>query len=239
MVAIRKWHLITKLDDVDTREFDVYQRERVIVPTPIQDTEHIEIKGRHSSLTKKLGFKDVELPIDFYFYENTSFKKAYRIAKMQFFNAKTLKFSDDDSVFYKIKSITIEDALNDVLEIGEFTVNFRLDPFQYEVADSNRTITDRTVIENEGYESEPIITAHVEGTGRIYINDQEIVIQDINGSIIIDSELMNAYRNNNGIITNLNDHMVGDFPILVHGDNVIELDGDIESLEVNPRWRWV
>lgn len=239
VVAIRRSSISTYLDNVDTREYDIIQRERVVVPTPVQETEHVEIKGRHSSLTKKAGFKDVELPVDFYFYENTSFKKAYRIAKMKFFNARTLKFSDDDSVFYNIKSIVIEDALNDVLELGEFTVLFRLAPFQYEVADSTKLITKRTALENEGYESEPIITAHAEGTGKIYINDQEITIKDVNGSIIIDSELMNAYRNDGGIITNLNDHMIGDFPILKHGDNVIEFDGDITELEVDPRWRWV
>ncbi|GGN59300.1 phage tail protein [Oceanobacillus indicireducens] len=239
MVTIRNWNLITNLDGEDTRKFDVYQRERVVVPTPEQETEHIEIKGRHSSLTKKGAFKDIELPIEFFFYENTSFKAAFRIAKMKFFNAKTLGFNDDESVFYKIKSVKIDDAINDVLEMGEFTVIFRLDPFQYEIADSSRTITGRTTLNNPGYESQPIIIATVAGTGKIYINDQVITIQDVNGTIIIDSELMNAYRNNNGIITNLNNHMIGDFPVLGHGSNVINFDGDIESLEINPRWRWV
>ena len=239
MVEIKQWNLITKLDGVDTREFEIYQRERVVIPTPEQDTEHIEIKGRHSSLTKKDGFKDIELSIPFIFYENTSFKAAFRMAKMKFFNAKTLSLNDDDSVFYKIKSISIDDAINDVLEMGEFTVNFRLDPFQYEVADSGQTITDRTIFNNPGYESAPIITAHVAGTGKVYINEQVITIQNINGTIIIDSELMNAYRNASGIITNLNKNMIGDFPVLKYGTNVIDFYGDITKLEVNPRWRWV
>lgn len=239
VVTIRQSRIATYLDNVDTRTFDIYQRERVVVPTPQEEIEHIEIKGRHGSLTKKHGFKDILLPVDFFFYENTSFKAAFRIAKMKFFNAKTLSFIDDDSVFYKIKSVRIDDALNDILEMGEFTVQFRLDPFQYEIADSSRTITSRTTLTNPGYQSQPIITAQVAGTGRIYVNGQEIVIQNINGFIIIDSELMNAYRNASGIITNLNNHMVGDFPVLEHGQNVIEFEGDISSLEINPRWRWV
>ncbi|MCM3396781.1 phage tail protein [Oceanobacillus profundus] len=239
MVEIRQSSIATFLDNVDTREFNIYQRERVVIPTPEEDNEHIEIKGRHGSLTKKNGFKDIELPIDFYFYEKASFKVTFRHAKVKFFNAKTLMLNDDDSVFYKIKSVVIDNALNDVLEVGEFTVNFRLDPFQYELSDSAKTITAQRTLSNPGYESEPIITAHVAGTGKIYINNVPITIQNINGTIIIDSELMNAYGNNNGIITNLNNHMIGDFPVFKHGSNVIYFDGAISKLEVNPRWRWV
>ena len=238
MVEIRQSSIATFLDNVDTREFDIYQRERVVIPTPEEDNEHIEIKGRHGSLTKKNGFKDIELPIDFYFYEKASFKVAFRHAKVKFFNAKTLMLNDDDSVFYKIKSVVIDNALNDVLEVGEFTVEFTLAPFQYET-NPTQTITGRTPLTNQGYESEPLITVHCSGTGKLYVNGVPITIQNINGTIIIDSELMNAYRNNSGIITNLNNHMIGDFPVFRHGSNVIDFDGAITKLEVNPRWRWV
>ncbi|MDO6448083.1 phage tail protein [Oceanobacillus profundus] len=238
MVEIRQSSIATFLDNVDTREFNIYQRERVVIPTPEEDNEHIEIKGRHGSLTKKNGFKDIELPIDFYFYEKASFKVAFRHAKIKFFNATTLMLNDDDFVYYKIKSVSINDALNDVLELGEFTVVFRLDPFQYET-NPTKTITDRTTLTNHGYESEPIITVHCSGVGKLYINNIPITIQNINGTIIIDSELMNAYGNSSGIITNLNNHMIGDFPVFKHGSNVIDFDGAITKLEVNPRWRWV
>ncbi len=227
------------IDGVNTRDYNVKPRTRIEIPTPDQDIEFIQIKGRHGALTKKYGYIDILLPVDFYIFGNEPFKKIYRKAKQKMMNAKTLMLKDDDTVFYKIKSVSFSNALNPNIEAGEFTVNFTLSPFQYEIADSTRTITARTTLTNPGYRSQPIITAEVAGTGRIYINDQEIVIQNVNGPIIIDSELMNAYGNNNGIITNLNNHMIGDFPIFEHGDNVVEFDGDISSLEIDPRWRWV
>lgn len=231
---------VTKINGVDTRVYDIYQRERIDIPSPEQDVELIEIRGRHGALTKKNGFKDITLPVEFIFYEKgKSFKKAFNSFKLLVMNAKKLTVNNEEDLYYKVKFVEIEDAINVRGDVGEFTVNFTLDPFQYETVDSSQTITSRTTINNEGYESQPIITAHMSGTGKIYINDQEITIQNINGTIIIDSELMNAYRNNNGINENLNHHMIGDFPILKHGENVIDFDGDITKLEINPRWRWV
>ncbi|MCF3941564.1 phage tail protein [Oceanobacillus alkalisoli] len=227
------------LDGVNTKEFNVKPKSRIEIPTPEQDTEHVEIRGRNGSLTKKYGYKDTILPVEFYIFQGGSFKDVFREAKLKMINSKTFLLTDDKNIYYKVKSVSIDNAINPQDNLGEFTVIFRLDPFQYKVADSTRTITSRTTLNNPGYESQPIITATVAGTGKIYINDQVITIQNINGTIIIDSELMNAYRNSSGIITNLNNHMIGDFPILEHGNNVINFDGDISRLIIDPRWRWV
>ena len=227
-----------KINDVYTDEYGISPKGRVEVPTPEQDVVHTEVKGRHGSLTKKYGFKDILLPVHFTMY-GESFKKIFREVKMKLLDAKTLVFDDDDEVHYKVKNVQIVTAENLIKKFGEFTVMFTLAPFQYELNDSTKTITGRTMLSNQGYESEPLITVHCAGTGKLYVNNVPITIQNINGTIIIDSELMNAYSNNNGIITNLNNHMIGDFPVFKHGSNVIYFDGGITKLEVNPRWRWV
>ncbi|GIN71244.1 hypothetical protein J14TS2_17190 [Bacillus sp. J14TS2] len=227
------------INDVSVEKYDLSVADRPPIPTAEQDVEYKEIKGRHGSLTKKYGFKDIPYPITFNFLEDTSFKPAFRKAKMMFFYGKKLSFSDDPGIYYKIKSLSIEEAENVILEYGKFTVNFVLAPFEFEEESQPITITAQTVLNNEGYESEPYIKAYVEGTGKFYINDQVVTIQNINGTIEIDSEMKNAYRKADGYITNLNNHMIGDFPVLDHGENVIKFDGDITKLEINPRWRWV
>lgn len=229
---------IVYINGIDTANQGIYPIGRVPVPTPEQDIEHIEIKGRNGSLTKKYGYKDIPYPLEFYITEKSSFKQAFRLAKLFLLQAKTLSFSDDSDVHYRVKSIRIDTAENIILKYGRFVVEFTLAPFQYE-NNPIQTITSRTTLTNPGYESDPVITVHCAGTGKLYVNNVPITIQNINGTIIIDSELMNAYRNSSGIITNLNNHMIGDFPVLKHGSNVIEFDGDITKLEVNPRWRWV
>ena len=226
-----------KINGVYTDEYKVKPKNRIEVPTPEQDTEQISIKGRHGSLTKKYGFKDIPLSVHFTIHHE-AFKKTFRKAKMYLFNAKTLVFDDDNEVHYKVKSVQIETAENLVERFGEFTVMFTLDPFQYET-NPIQTITGQTTLNNLGYESEPYIKCYIAGTGNIYIGDQEITIKDVNGMIEIDSTMMNAYRNENGLITNLNNKMIGYFPVLAEGNNVISFDGDITKLEINPRWRWI
>lgn len=226
-----------KINGVYTDEYKVKPKNRIEVPTPEQDVEHKEIRGRNGSLTRKYGFKDILLPVHFTIHQE-SFKKTFRKAKMYLFNAKTLVFDDDNEVHYKVKSVQIETAENLVERFGEFTVIFTLDPFQYET-NPIQTITSPTTLNNQGYESEPYIKCFVSGTGKIYIGEQTITINGVNGTIEIDSTMMNAYRNENGLITNLNSKMIGDFPVLVSGSNVIKFDGDITKLEINPRWRWI
>lgn len=227
-----------KINNVYTDEYGFKPKGRIEVPTPEQHVEHIEIKGRNGTLTKKYGYKNIVLPVHFTVLSD-NFKKTFRKAKMYLLNAKTLIFDDDNEVFYKVKSVRIETAENYVLQFGEFTVNFTLDPFQYEVNNPVQTITSQTTIINEGYEALPIITAHVAGTGNIYVNEQNVTIQNINGTITIDSEMQNAYRVSGGYVTNLNSHMIGNFPVLQHGDNVIEFDGGISKLEIVCNRRWV
>ena len=227
-----------RINGLYTDEYGIRPKERIEVPTAERDVEHIEIRGRHGSLTKVYGYKDIQLLVRFYMIDKDNFKPIFRKAKMNLLNAKKLIFDDDNEIFYKVKSVRIDAAENIIKTFGEFDVEFILAPFQFEESEPI-TITQETTLTNEGYESEPYIKAHATGTGKLYINGQIVTIKDINGFIEIDSELMNAYRKADGYITNLNNHMIGDFPVLSHGKNVIKFDGDITKLEINPRWRWV
>lgn len=230
-----------KLNGAYTDEFGIVAQGRYELPTGEQDIEFIDIKGRDGELTKKYGFKNILLSVVFSIQDKgkqSSFKSIFRKAKAYVLNAKTFQVDDDDEVYYKIKAVQIDDAENRIKEFGEFTVNFTLDPFAYEINNPVQTITSQTTINNLGYESQPIMTVHCAGTGNVYVNDIPITIKDINGTITIDSEMMNAYRKGTSI-TNLNNHMVGDFPVLRHGNNVISFDGDISKIELIKNWRWV
>lgn len=229
-----------KINGVLTDDKGVYPKGRYEVPTAEEDIEFIEIKGRDGELTKKYGYKNIPFPVTFYM-RSDSFKTAFRKAKPFILNAKTIQVDDDDEVFYKVKSVKINPAENTMRTFGEFEVEFILDPYMYEIKNDPITLTNRRTIYNDGHKTLPIITAQVGGTGKIYINDQEITIRNVNGSITIDSMMKNAYRKSPAglIAENMNKHMIGHFPVLEHGDNVIKFEGDIERLELlcNKRWR--
>lgn len=227
-----------KINDVYTDEHGIYPKGRYEVPTAEKDIEFVYIKGRDGELTKEYGYKNIPFSVTFYI-KAESFKKTFRKAKPFLLNTKTIQVDDDDDVFYKVKSVKVNPADNTFETFGEFVVDFVLDPFQYELDNEPITITSQQTITNEGYKAEPILTVHCSGTGNIYINEQKVTIQNINGTITIDSEMQNAYRIAGGYVTNLNSHMIGKFPVLEHGDNVISFDGDISKIELIKNWRWV
>lgn len=231
------------IDGVTSDSFGVYVKDRPPVPTAERDVEHIEVRGRDGSLTKIYGYKDVVYTITLHMYEDgeQAFMPSFRAIKQRVINAKTLAFSDDLDVYRKVKHVSILEAYNPTKEFGRFDVVFTLDPFNYEVDNDWLSVSKGMTIDNEGYVAMPIIEAQASGIGHLFINEQEIVINDINGSITIDSESQNAYRKSSaGAITeNLNKHMIGEFPIIQTGKNVIDYSGALSNVKIKLNKRWL
>ena len=92
---------------------------------------------------------------------------------------------------------------------------------------------------NEGLEdSKPMMVLHGSGTVGISVNGAHIfdyTFPDGESEVVIDSELQDAYLGD--VLKNRN--MNGEFPVLVAGTNIIEWSGDVESIEILPRSRWL
>ncbi|MED2324996.1 phage tail protein, partial [Bacillus thuringiensis] len=182
---------------------------RPVIPTAKQKVEHIEIPGRHGSLTKKGAYENVSFKVKFNMLERENIKPFIRRAKPWLLQGKTLFFTDDD-VYRKIKHVEMGDIITEIEEHGEFEVDFTLDPFEY-TEDVNLKLTKPGVIYNPGtIESDPKFWIVGNGTFRITINDVSFQIKDVNGSVVIDSEILEAYTDT----ISMNNKMVGQFPIL-------------------------
>ncbi|WP_144519063.1 phage tail domain-containing protein [Bacillus thuringiensis] len=206
---------------------------RPVIPTAKQKVEHIEIPGRHGSLTKKGAYENVSFKVKFNMLERENIKPFIRRAKPWLLQGKTLFFTDDD-VHRKIKHVEMGDITTEIEEHGEFEVDFTLDPFEY-TEDVNLKLTSPGVIYNPGtIESDPKFWIVGNGTFRITINDVSFQIKDVNGSVVIDSEILEAYTDT----ISMNHKMVGQFPILGVGENTIEWSGAIQFMEIRPRWRY-
>ncbi|PQQ43938.1 distal tail protein Dit [Bacillus thuringiensis] len=221
------------IDNQLASDYGICMVERPVIPTAEQEVEHIEVPGRHGSLTKKGAFKDVPLKIKFNMLEEENIKPLIRRMKAWLMNGKTLYFTDDD-VYRKIKHVVIGDIANEFEEHGEFEVDFTLDPFEY-TEDANIMLNTPGSIYNPGtMESTPMLFVAGNGTFRIFINDVSFQIKDVNGSVVIDSELLEAYS---GTVS-MNDKMIGGFPEFQIGENKIEWSGAIQFISIQPRWRY-
>jgi len=206
---------------------------RPVIPTAKQKVEHIEIPGRHGSLTKKGAYENVPFKVKFNMLERENIKPFIRRAKPWLLQGRTLFFTDDE-VYRKIKHVEMGDITTEIEEHGEFEVDFTLDPFEY-TEDVNLKLTKPGVIYNPGtIESEPKFWIVGNGTFRITINDVSFQIKDVNGSVVIDSEVLEAYTDT----ISMNNKMVGQFPIFNVGENTIEWSGAIQFMEIRPRWRY-
>ncbi|MCQ6305516.1 distal tail protein Dit [Bacillus cereus] len=222
------------IDNQLASDYGICMVERPVIPTAEQEVEHIEVPGRHGSLTKKGAFKDVPLKIKFNMLEEENIKPLVRRMKAWLMNGKTLYFTDDE-VYRKIKSVEIGDIANEMEEYGEFEVDFILDPFEY-TEDVNLKLTEPGIFYNPGtIESEPKFWIVGNGTLRITINDVSFQVKDVNGSVVVDSEVLEAYS---GIIP-MNSKMIGEFPIFKIGENKIDWSGNIQFMSIRPRWRFI
>lgn len=120
------------------------------------------------------------------------------------------------------------------------TITFRVQPYKYELDESSITITQSgKSISNNGLEvSKPIMT--ITGTGTIELSINNLLVfkytfPEGENEVIIDSEKQDAYLGS--VLKNRN--MVGDFPILQSGKNVITWSGDISSIVIQPNSRWL
>ena len=92
---------------------------------------------------------------------------------------------------------------------------------------------------NEGLEtSKPIMVLRGAGTVGISVNGIHIfdyTFPEGETEVVIDSEKEDAYLGE--VLKNRN--MNGEFPVLLAGTNIIEWSGDVESIEILPRSRWL
>ena len=79
----------------------------------------------------------------------------------------------------------------------------------------------------------PFITLYGNGAGTITIGDCVVDVKTLNGMLYLDSDTQNAYNNDGNQNLNINAPV---FPVLVDGENKILFSGDIERVEIIPRW---
>ncbi|MGX5629947.1 phage tail domain-containing protein [Bacillus thuringiensis] len=215
-------------------DYGICMVERPVIPTTKQKVEHIEVPGRHGSLTKKGAFEDVLLNIKFQLLEDENIKPLIRRMKAWFLHGKKLYFTDDD-VYRKIKHVEIGDIANEMEEYGEFEVEFTLDPFEY-VTTVPLVFTKAETILNPGtVESSPKVEIHGNGDVKVIVNDVVFQIKGVKNVVTVDSELLEAYTGT----TPMNPNMIGEFPLLKVGENTITWTGIVTKLIIEPRWRYV
>ena len=114
-------------------------------------------------------------------------------------------------------------------------MNFRCFPFWYLDGVADITLTASTsVITNPGsVYAEPVLTVYGSGDITLMVGTAIVELLGVDGSIIIDSVLKEAFKGN----VLQNEKMSGEFPILRPGVNAVSWTGNVSSVTITPNWR--
>lgn len=225
------------LDGIKDEDVYLSVANRPVIPTAKRRIERLTVPGRDGDLIKKMGYDDVPLPIEFNIMEEENIKPNIRYLKAWFMNKSILAFSDDPGYFRKIKNVDIGDIDNEVDFYGVFTVDFLLDPYEYQKTEKQTVTSNYFTLINPGTEvSKPLIHIYGSGDLTLKVNDAEITLHDLTDEIVLDCDLEEAYK---GQTTNMNNNMSGGFPRFETGKNTIEIAGSFEKVEIDGRWRYV
>ena len=150
-------------------------------------------------------------------------------------------FSNEPDKYYRariLKSIDYER----MLRFRTAKITFRVQPFKYDYEELEilGNINGRSLAVNNigNYPAKPLITIEGAGTVELSVNGTVIcryVFADGEDTVILDSEKQDAYLG--GVLKNRN--MVGEFPIIEKGANVITWSGTVKRIRINRYSRWL
>ncbi len=219
-------------------DYGIYVTEMPPLTVPAERVTFINVPGKPGSLTVPEGedvYDDIILTATCVVRDPARIPEIAAWLK----GSGTVTFANRDGGFYYariVNQIPFEKLLRGNPH-RSFAVNFRCKPFWYTLKAEEITLTNSTsVLSNPGsVASEPVITITGSGEITLMVNGTIIELSGIDGSITLDTPLMEAYSGT----TSMNHCMSGDFPVLQPGVNAISWSGDVSSVTIQPNWRYL
>ena len=221
------------------KELGISIVKRPNIPIPDKNINLIELEGRDGSLVEDLEtYKDIEINIECNFIDlrNTNNKAREISYWINESSDKKLFFSDDMDHYFKVLMVKVSDIQRQLRVKGTFTLTFICQPFRYLVDNDLITITSTSNIYSPEltYDSRPLIKIYGSGDVTFTVNGSNIILKSITSHIILNSEIQEAYSDT---FENLNNKMLGEFPVLKNGINSISWVGTVTKVEITPNWR--
>ena len=188
------------------------------------------IQGRDGFLTEQDGYDGDTKPVEVDYKGNNPLRVANWLK-----GSGEVIFGDIPDRYYKAminNMIPISKIIEN--EMYTFPIEFRCQPFAYLLEGKEvLTLTTGTTLNNNKatHTSKPTISIYGSGACTFTINNRTFNITEIGGSITINSDMME-------VLNGKGDKMVGKFPYLDIGENVITWTGaGVSSVLIQPNWR--
>lgn len=203
---------------------------------PERDIEKVSVEGRNGDLIIDNGrFKNISLTYPAFIRQN--FKKNVDGARMWLLADSGYHKLEDTyhpEIFRMARFSSPTNFTTRFLNLsGECELVFDCKPQRF-LKSGNVPIESTgkiTLINPTIYEALPIIRVYG-SSGTLMVGNNIIQLPKINEYMDIDSEIQNAYKGT----VNCNSDMIGDFPSLKAGETGISFEGNIDRIQIVPRW---
>lgn len=225
-----------KFKGIDSRQMGVIVTKMPDTYRPERRVESITIAGRHGSLHTDEGVYES--------YDRTmecALKKRAKLDEVAAWlvGSGDMVFSTEPDKVYKVM-ISNKISISQMMRtFQKFMVTMDTQPFKYSVnafGDTLELQKAAKVLNIGTVYSQPIITVYGSGDITLTINDIDFPLYSVDGSITIDSEMMEVFK---GDINQNSKYGALDFPRLEVGENSISWTGNVKKVEIHPKWRWL
>lgn len=227
--------------DHSSLEFGLLITEKGSYKGASRDVSYTSVPGRSGDLITDNGrYKNISVPYKCNLLNNTAFEfvelahkiKGWLLAEQGYFPL----WDSYDGKYFRLGSYSDEvDIEQELRDLGSLSLSFNCKPFKYSFEGQKPVVfTEAGSLYNaEYYPSAPYIKIVGSGDITLTVNNDSFTFSDIDEYIEIDSDIMNAYKG----AQPQNNKMTGaGFPTLLPGNNVISWVGNVEQLEIVPRW---
>ena len=205
---------------------------------PERDYTITHIPGRNGDIIQDNGcYKNVERTYEVSFDALNEDFATYANAVSAWLHSTTGYARLEDSYepnYYRMATYQESNIFENLYnQAGTATIVFECKPQRFlKTGDNTIAIQNSLTIMNPtGFEAYPLFK--VTGTsGVLTVNGNSIAISSIDGFVMLDCELQDAYKEN----INKNSTISGTFPVLKPGSNTIRWTGSISSVTMKPRW---
>ena len=223
------------------QDFGIYVASRPHLLSPERRVTYIDVPWMDSRLRRDEGtYGDITLSVECSFLGDPISKISAVKGWLLGAGQADLTFSHIPGRKYLAQVVNSID-FEIVLKIAShFVIAFNCQPFQYATENSPITVSESTTLTNPGtVKALPNIKVIGSGSGSLTVNGQSVSFSDIDGSVFLNSELQETYKDTGTALVSKNSTKTGDYPVLLSGDNTISFSGGITSLEITPNWRWL
>lgn len=214
--------------DIHSDDMNITVESLPSIVKPPKRYDIIEIDGRDRVDIEVLGYKAYEKMVMIGFKNECDIWQAIDWLDGQ---GSLILSNELDKYYdaYVLEQIDFERTLR----FRKASVSFLVQPYKH--ATGEEETTSRVVFNRGNVEARPIMTIYGNGAVDVLINGIKACTVTINEYITLDSDKMEAYKGS----TLQNRLMIGDFPLLKPGENIISFNGNVTQVKTLVRSRWL